>query len=127
MNSNLVEYVRCNYLRLMNQEERRAYSHLTGTMKATWGRGDSSAQEETRNDPQFSRWLTDDPAALQLAREGWSMFLERTANRIFSEHRKDIFMNLCPRCHALARTPKAKQCRSCHYNWHASKPDPRKD
>jgi ribosomal protein L40E len=116
-----------HYRHLMNQEEKRAYSHLTGTMKATRGRSDVRAQEETRNHSQFSRWLTDDPAALQLAREGWSVFLDRTANRIFAEHSEDIFMNFCPRCNELARTPKAQQCRSCHYDWHASKSDPRKD
>ena len=29
-----------------------------------------------------------------------------------------IFWNLCPKCEKLARTPKAKQCRFCKYDWH---------
>ena len=123
MNTNLVGYVMSYYRHFMNQEEKRAYSHLTGTMKATLGRSDVGAQEETRNHRPFSRWLTDDPAALQLSSEGWQVFLERTANRIFAEHQKDIFLNCCPRCQKLARTPTAKQCRFCGLDWHSSQSD----
>jgi hypothetical protein len=122
MNPDLVSYVMSYYRHFMNHEEKGAYSHLAGTMKATMGRSDVIAQQEARSHCQFSRWLTDDPSALQLAGEGWQAFLERTANRIFAEHRKDIFLNCCPRCQKLARTPAARQCRFCGYDWHHSVP-----
>jgi len=120
MNPNLVTYVMSYYLHLMNQCEKRAYQHLTGTLKSTMGRSDLAAQEEARNDRQFSRWLTDDPAALHLASEGWPVFLERTAKRILAEQEKDIYLNLCPRCGELTRTPTARQCRFCGNDWHQS-------
>jgi len=120
MNPHLVSYVMSYYLQLMDATERRAYKHLTGTLKSTMGRSDLTAQQEARNDLQFSHWLTDDPAALQLASEGWQVFLERTAKRIFAEHEKDIYLNLCPRCGELTRTPTARQCRFCRNDWHQS-------
>lgn len=120
MNPHLISYVMSYYPHLMNEPEKRAYKHLAGTLKSTMGGSDLAAQQESRNDFQFSRWLTDDPAALQLASEGWQVFLERTAKRIFAEHEKDIYLNLCPRCGELTRTPTARQCRFCGNDWHLS-------
>ena len=36
----------------------------------------------------------------------------------FQYPRKHKEGNNCPKCGKLARTPKAKQCRYCFYNWH---------
>jgi hypothetical protein len=27
-------------------------------------------------------------------------------------------LNCCPKCDALAKTPKARQCRYCFHDWH---------
>lgn len=35
-----------------------------------------------------------------------------------TETREKVFLNNCPKCDKLARTPYAKQCRYCGYNWH---------
>jgi hypothetical protein len=29
----------------------------------------------------------------------------------------NIFINRCPKCHRLARTPRAKQCQWCYHSW----------
>jgi hypothetical protein len=102
----------------MTVQERAAYNHLAGTMKATLGRSDNAAQEEARRDTVFSRWLSDDPEVMMMARDGYEPFLERTAARILSQNKNDVFWNNCPRCRELARTPKAKQCRFCGFDWH---------
>jgi hypothetical protein len=39
------------------------------------------------------------------------------AERLFKEHADEI-LNPCPRCEKLARTPLAKQCRYCGFDWH---------
>ncbi len=39
------------------------------------------------------------------------------AERILRDNRKEVINN-CPKCGKLARTPKAKQCRYCQYDWH---------
>jgi hypothetical protein len=64
--------------------------------------------------------LSDDPEVLRLANGGLEVFYERTAKRILSQDREKIFINNCPSCGALARTPKALQCRSCGHDWHST-------
>lgn len=118
MNQQLAYYVVTHYARFMNSQERLAYGHLAGAMKATLGRSDTSAQEEARHSPTFSRMLSNDSAVLTLASEGYEAFLQQAATRILNEHRDKVFLNYCARCGKLARTPKAKQCRSCGYDWH---------
>lgn len=40
------------------------------------------------------------------------------AEIIFKDFGDHVLFNNCPKCKKLARTPKAKQCRYCGYNWH---------
>lgn len=42
----------------------------------------------------------------------------RLADIIKDKFKEQIFWNFCPKCEKLARTPKAKQCRYCNYDWH---------
>ena len=62
--------------------------------------------------------LSDDPQVLRLAQGGSKAFYARTAKRIFNEDRDKIFINNCPSCGALARTPKSLLCRVCGHLWH---------
>ena len=113
------KYIMRYYAVFMTPEERLADRHLSATSKITHGRSDSSAQEEALASPKPLReWLSTDPGVKQLAAGGWDAFAMRTAERIFREHRKEISFNECPRCGRLAKTPKAKQCRHCYYDWH---------
>lgn len=41
----------------------------------------------------------------------------KIASRILKEHKNEVINN-CPECEGLARTPYAKQCRHCGYDWH---------
>jgi ribosomal protein L40E len=114
-----VQYIMGYYGHFMTAQERLAGRHLSSTYKATHGRTDVAAQAEVRNSSNhLSRWLSNDPEVLQLASEGMDLFNERTAERIFNEHASEIVFNNCPRCGALAKTPKAQQCRSCRHDWH---------
>jgi hypothetical protein len=118
MDDKLARYVVIYYPHLMTKSERRARGHLITTIKATRGRSDLNAQAEARNDPDFAPSLSNDPEVLSLAAGGMKAFREATAARILNEHRGEIFLNRCPECGGLARTPKAKQCRFCGYDWH---------
>jgi hypothetical protein len=119
MDTNEAKYVFAYYGHLMTEQERRAYRHLAGTMKAI-RRRDAAAQAEAKGTPVrwFRELLSDDPQILFLAREGFGPFVERTGQRILNEHRDQIVMNRCPRCWRVARTPQARQCRFCRYDWH---------
>jgi hypothetical protein len=104
----------------MTEHERLAYRHLVGTAKAAHGRTDADAQEEAKGSTiRFRKLLSDDLDVLRLARDGIEVFVSRTRQRILNDHRDQIELNCCSRCGALARTPKARQCRFCRYNWHS--------
>ena len=102
---------------LMTDAERRARGLLFAAMKATMGRSDRAAQEEARKQRIFG-YLSDDPTVLVLAADGFEAFELRTARRILQEYRAGVILNCCPKCGELAKTPSARQCRFCGYDWH---------
>lgn len=119
MDKELALYVVTYYPELMTADERRADRHLATTFKWTHGRSDAAAQDELRREQSArGRWLSDDPAVLRLAAEGLEAFRLRTAARILADHREAVFLNYCPKCAGLTRTPKARMCIHCGHDWH---------
>ncbi len=55
MDTDKASYVFRYYGHLMNEQERMANRHLTGTVKATHGRSDVAAQAEARSSPRHLR------------------------------------------------------------------------
>jgi hypothetical protein len=118
-----VEKEKANYLLryygpLMTMHERQAYSDLLGAAKMSNGITDAAALEAFRNSTR--RWRSvsaDNPQVLRLASEGLEAFVQRTAQRILDEYKEHIVFNECPRCGALLRTPRARQCRFCKIQW----------
>lgn len=53
-----------------------------------------------------------------LTNDGYEAYKYRISELIFREHKDELELNLCPACGKIARTPLAKQCRFCFYNWH---------
>jgi hypothetical protein len=60
------------------------------------------------DDPMFNAAITDDPEA----------FRRRVRERLLSECGPEIFVNRCPSCKRLVRTPQARQCFWCGFDWH---------
>jgi hypothetical protein len=56
----------------------------------------------------------------QMLADGFDAFKLRVVTRIYTQHKNELQLNLCPNCGKLARTPLAKQCRSCFYDWHTA-------
>jgi len=108
VNPDLAYYVVRYYPNLMTDVEQRANGHLIATLKATMGRDDTGAQEEAKQKKIYRRLISDDPEVLELSRDGLQAFRARTATRILQDHGNDVFLNHCPRCHKLARTPRSK-------------------
>ncbi len=52
-----------------------------------------------------------------LAALGKEKLRETVAQRLLKDHGNEL-LNFCPRCEKLARTPLAKQCRYCGFDWH---------
>ncbi len=64
------------------------------------------------------QWISSDPVVLELAKNGFEEYKRKVTERIFNEHKHELELNLCAKCGKIARTPMAKQCRFCHYDWH---------
>jgi hypothetical protein len=62
---------------------------------------------------------TSDPEVLRLMTDGVDAFLLRVRDRILRDYPQQVVLNYCPKCGGLAKTPRAKQCRWCHHDWHA--------
>ncbi|UTW62497.1 hypothetical protein KFE98_21280 [bacterium SCSIO 12741] len=63
-------------------------------------------------------WLTDDAQVLNLLKDGFEAFQVQVAERILVESPESVYLNLCPSCGQLTRTPQARQCRHCGHDWH---------
>jgi hypothetical protein len=129
----LVAYVIVYFSHLMTAKEQRTREHLLSTQPFTeaeqrladglaWekARGIVIAEKVKSFMAQRRSGLSDDPDVLRLASGGLEAFFERTAKRILVEDRDNIFLNNCPSCGALARTPQARQCRACGHDWHGN-------
>jgi len=64
------------------------------------------------------QWGIKDKEILDLLDNGYEEFKRISADKILKEHKDNVFINNCPKCGRLARTPLAKQCRKCGHNWH---------
>jgi hypothetical protein len=62
--------------------------------------------------------LADDPAVIEALADGVEAFRRRTAKRVLSDHAAEVFVNRCPKCNRVVRTPKAQQCLWCGHDWH---------
>jgi hypothetical protein len=116
MDDNSIEkakYIIAYYSNVLIPNEQKALRHLRSIIKL-----------EDVNDEKLSKmyykigWLSDEPAILQLLADGEDAFMINCAERILKETPEKVFINLCPKCGRLARTPDAKQCKHCKYHWH---------
>jgi hypothetical protein len=105
-------YIISYFSELLTENERAALKHHSSTIKLS-----------DNDNPTFTKmykqkgWLTDDRIVLDLLKDGYDNFEMQTAKRILADSRDKVFLNKCPKCGLLARTPKAKQCRHCGQNW----------
>jgi hypothetical protein len=118
---------------LMTTNERRAHQHLLSAQPLTEAEQRLSAGIALEEAQGFvvpakvksvlrrgRAGLSDDPEVLGLASGGLEEFYVRTAQRILAEDRDKIFVNTCPSCGKLARTPQARQCHFCGHDWHSN-------
>ncbi len=110
--TDLEQYIIIHYPELLTIEEKAAYKHHLTTLKA------QNSENTKYGEMLMNRWGTTNPEALSLLEGGYDNFKNRVATRILSEVSDKVFINNCPKCDELARTPKAKQCRFCGHDWH---------
>jgi len=110
----ITNYIIVNYWELLNLKEKSALKHYRHSLKLhDLPDGELRAKIYLRN-----QWLSDDPEILKLLDEGYVQFILNCAVRVLRDNPGGVFLNLCPKCGGLPRTPLAKQCRVCGHDWH---------
>jgi len=113
----VTRYVFHNYMYLLTTDEKLAWKTCLSTAK-----GEASGSEDC------ARFLSDKFGShrkeiLALLSNGPENFFITARNRLLKEHTDEIILNYSPRCGALTRTPKAKICPKCSFNWHSKLPE----
>jgi hypothetical protein len=81
-------------------------------------------KSKSRGNPKMEKLLKQkgdlsiSETGLELIKNGSENFRLNVAKRILEERANDLFLNKCPKCEFLARTPQSRQCRNCGHNWH---------
>ena len=112
MDKELIDYLITHYSILLSFEEKAAQKHHLATLKSDY------AKNPKLKEIILNRWSAKDEVALSLLDNGYEEFKRKAAEKIIREQSDKIFINNCPNCGRLARTPLAKQCRHCGQNWH---------
>jgi len=60
----------------------------------------------------------DDPEVIEAISKGSNKFKESVRDRILREYPEAV--SRCPSCSKVLRTPRAKQCMWCGFDWHNS-------
>lgn len=107
------DYIITYYRNLLTLHEKKALRHHISTLKL-----DDAKDVRLTRMYLKTGWLTDDPLILNYLSEGYIQFILNCAERILRETPEQVFLNNCPQCGKLARTPQAKQCRFCGLDWH---------
>jgi hypothetical protein len=96
----------------MTGKERLAYRALLAEEKACATSSEGLARMLR------AQWTNTDPDSLRLLDGGSDLFLVRLRDRILRDHATEVVLKRCPKCGAITRTPKARQCFDCGHDWH---------
>ena len=112
MDKELIDYIITHYSQFLSLKEKAAQKHHLATLKS------DNANDSRLKDMILRQWGMKDKEILDLLDNGYEEFKRISADKILKEHKDNVFINNCPKCGRLARTPLAKQCRKCGHNWH---------
>src|SRR5919202_6922767 len=99
----LASYIFNYYSHLLTPEERAAHRTILGELKIEHARSPDMKRALRES------WVSTDPKVMALLQGGAESFWEGARDRVLREHRDEVFLNHCPRCGALAKTPTARQ------------------
>ncbi len=107
----LVDYIYHHYSVFMTVEEKVAARTIVHLLKEN--------DDIMLSAKKKMGWISEDNIILEMLADGFDAFKNRVVNCIYNEHKNELSLNLCPKCGKIARTPLAKQCRFCFYDWHS--------
>lgn len=111
--SELTKYVWNNYQHLFSRLEQLGAKAVMAEDKA------NSASSLAMADLLRKKWgAENDPEIVAALSEGTEVFQRRVRERVVRECGESLFINRCPACDRILRTPRAKQCLWCSHSWH---------
>ncbi|TKC10876.1 hypothetical protein FA048_11960 [Pedobacter polaris] len=117
MDQETAKYIVNYFSALLTDSERLAIRHTHSLIKLDLKEITQNTNYPLLNIYKRKGWITEDIEILNLLKEGYDNFEVKAAERIMCENCEKVFLNNCPSCNKLARTPEAKQCRFCSFNW----------
>jgi hypothetical protein len=116
MSNELAKYITTYFTDLLTDKEKLGLKHLRSEYKIEQS---SNADDIDRRVRMYKRvgWLTEDKDVLELVSGGQDKLDRKIAERILSDHGDKVFINNCPNCGRLSRTPSARECRHCRHGW----------
>ncbi len=108
----LTRYVFYSYFDLLTPKEKAAYWASFAEEKA------ARLEPGRLRDFLRERWGSEDQEIIDLLADGREEFMRKVRERIMIENSDKVFLNHCPKCGALTKTPRAKQCPKCFSSWH---------
>ena len=119
MDPDKIDYIFKYFGGLMTKEEALAWRHYVSEFKINHSETMTDEKKEAGRSFSLKKgYMSEDPNILALLEGGIAEFRHKAATRILRENPKTVVFNNCPKCEKLTRTPKAKQCRFCGYDWH---------
>ncbi len=116
MDIETAKYIITHYSKLLSIDENMALKHFHNQF--TLDNSEPEVREKLSKNFKRMGWITDDKTVLDLLNDGIEAFELNAAQKILAKHVDKVFLNICPKCQKLARTPEAKQCRYCYFDWH---------
>jgi hypothetical protein len=108
----LTKYIFDHYNNLLTLEEQAAYKSIFAEFKI------KHANSPGMKERLRKTLVSDDPRVVELLAHGPEAFMESVRDRVLHEHRDQVVLIHCPKCGALTKTPRAKQCPKCFFTWH---------
>ncbi|MBB1140635.1 hypothetical protein [Myroides sp. WP-1] len=113
MDKETAHYIVTYFFHLLPYKEKLAWKKYSTILKL-----ESNQNSKGMRMYKSKGWITDDLEIQTLLEKGYENFELETAKKIVERYPTQIFLNTCPKCGKLTRTPHAKQCRFCSYTWH---------
>ncbi|MBO6523467.1 MAG: hypothetical protein JJ971_06570 [Balneolaceae bacterium] len=114
MDREKAKYIFNYYSDLFNEKEKKALKHYITLYKSeNYDNPESYLQVSDQQG-----WISRNSEVLSLLENGYESFQLNTASRIIKDSGEFVFLNTCIKCNQLARTPIARQCHHCGYDWH---------
>jgi hypothetical protein len=110
----LTEYVWKHYRHLLTGLEHRAGRYTIAIV----GSLDAPKMQYLHSLLERRYGPVDDAAVIDALTDGRDAFRDRVPNRLLKDHPEDVFINRCPTCERIVRSPSAHQCPWCKHDWH---------